>query len=53
MTVANVSVNKISNISRQCHPAAITQMVMDGLHCPLSYATQSERGLRPHLLIMC
>ena len=28
MTVANVSANKISSISRQCHPAAIAQMEM-------------------------
>ena len=34
--LANVCANKISTIPRQYHPAAITQMVMDGLHCPLS-----------------
>ena len=28
MTVANVSANMISAIPRQCHPAAITQMVI-------------------------
>ena len=52
MTVANVSANKISTIPRQFHPAAITQMVMDGLRCPLGDATQSERGQRLSLLII-
>ena len=52
MTVDNVSANKISTIPRQCHPAAIIQMVMDGLRCSLGDATQSERGLRPHLLVI-
>ena len=42
MTVANVSVNKISAIPRQCHPAAITIMVMVGLRSPLGDATWSE-----------
>ena len=40
--------NKISTIPRQCHPAAITQMVMDGLRCSLGDATQS----RPRLLVI-
>ena len=44
MTVANFNANKISTIPWQCHPAAITQMGMDGLHCPLGDTTQSERG---------
>ena len=51
MTVANVSVNKISTIPRQCHPAEIIQKVMDGLHCPLGDVTLSERGQRPRLLV--
>ena len=38
------SANKISTIFMQCHSAAITQMVMDGLHCPLGDATQSEHS---------
>ena len=38
MTVANVNANKISTIPRQCHPAAIAQMVMDGLRCVLGNA---------------
>ena len=53
MTVANVSTIKISTISRQCHPAAITQMVMDGLHCPQGDTTRSKRGQRPRLLVVC
>ena len=52
MTVANVSANKISTIPRQCHPAAITQIVMDGLCCPLGDATRSKHGQRPRLLVM-
>ena len=44
--------NKISTIPRQCHPAAITQMVMDGLHCPLGNVMQSEHGQRPRLLVL-
>ena len=52
MTVANVSANKISTIPRQCHPAAIAQMVMDGLRCPLYDATRSERGQRLRLLVI-
>ena len=52
MTVANVSANKISTIPRQCHPAAITQMVMDGLHCPLGDVTWNERSQRPCLLVL-
>ena len=44
MTVANISANKISPIPRQCHPAAIAQMVMDGLRCPLGDATQSSHA---------
>ena len=52
MTVANVSANKISTIPRQCHPTAITQMVMDGLHCPLGDATRSERDRKPRLLVI-
>ena len=43
--------NKISTIPRQCHPAAITQMVMDGLRYTLGDATWSERGQRPCLLV--
>ena len=43
--------NKISTIPRQCHPAAITQMVMDGLCYALGDVTQSERGRRPCLLV--
>ena len=39
MTMANVSANKINTIPRQCHPAAIPQMVMDGLRCLLGDAT--------------
>ena len=45
MTVANVSANKISTIPRQCHPAAITQMVMDGLRYTLGDATQPKAML--------
>ena len=52
MTVAKVSANKISTIPRQCHPAAIAQMMMDGLPGPLGDAMRSERGQRPHLLVM-
>ena len=52
MTVANVSTNKISTIPRQCHPASITRMVMDGLRCPLGDATRSEHGLQPRLLVI-
>ena len=51
MTVANASANKISTIPRQCHPAAIAQMVMDSLRCLLRDATRSEHGERPHLLV--
>ena len=51
MTVAKVSANKISTIPRQCQPAAITQMVMDGLRCRFGDATWSECGRRLHLLI--
>ena len=39
MTVVNISANKITTIPKQCHPVAITQMVMDGLRCPLGDAT--------------
>ena len=42
MTVANVSANKSSTIPRQCHPAAITQMVMDNLCFLLGDVTRSE-----------
>ena len=52
MTVANVSENMISTIPRQCPPAAITQMVMDGLCCYLGDVTRSERGQRPRLLVI-
>ena len=52
MTVANVSANKISTIPRQCHPAAITKMVMVGLHCPLGDATRSECSRKPRLLVI-
>ena len=52
MTVAKVSANKISTVPKQCHPAVITQMVMDGLRCPLGDATQSERGQRQRLLVL-
>ena len=52
MTVAKVSANKISTIPRQCNPAAITQMVMDGLPCPLGDAMRSKGGRRPRLLVM-
>ena len=44
--------NKISTIPRECHPAAITQMVMDGLRCPLGDATQSEHSQMPCLLVI-
>ena len=43
--------NKISTIPRRCHPAAIIQMVMDGLRCPLSDAMQSERGACSYICI--
>ena len=51
MTVANFSANNISTIPRQCHPAAIAQMVMDSLRCLLGDAMQSERGRRSCLLV--
>ena len=51
MTVANVSANKISTIPRQCHPAAITKMVMVGLRCSLGDAMQSEHSRRQRLLV--
>ena len=53
MTVANTNANncKISTIPKQCHPAAIIQMVMDGLRCPVGNATRSECGRRPRLLV--
>ena len=51
MTVAKVSANNTSTIPRQRHPAAITQMVMDGLRCPLGDATRSERCRRPRLIV--
>ena len=51
MTVAKVSANKISTIFRQCYPAAIIQIVMDGLHCPLGDAMRSEHGQKPCLLV--
>ena len=31
-------------LQQQCHPAAINQMVMNGLHCLLGDAMRSERG---------
>ena len=52
MTVANISANKISTIPRHCHRAAITQMVMDGLRCPLGNTTWSERSLWPRLFVL-
>ena len=52
MTVAKGSANKISTIPRQCHPAAITQMVMDGLPCPLDDEMWSEHCQRPYLLVI-
>ena len=51
MQVANVSANKISTIPRQCHPAAITQMVIDGLRCPLGDAMRSKHGQKPRSLV--
>ena len=44
--------NKSSTIPRQCHPAAITQMVMDGLRYTLADAMRSERSRRPCLLVI-
>ena len=48
----NVSANTISTVPRQCYPAAITQMMMNSLHCPLSGVMWSERGRRPCLLVI-
>ena len=52
MKLANVSASKISTIFRQCHTATITQMVMDGLCCPLCNVTWSKHGQRPCLLVL-
>ena len=42
--------NKISTIPRQCHPAAIIQIVMDGLRYTLGDATRPER-VRPKAVL--
>ena len=44
------SANKISTILMQCHPAAITQMVMDGLH---STGRRDAERAQPKAALAC